>query len=91
MVDRSVKKKVSHIVVTSSEDEIPLWCHYCSFLTATAVDVDSQSRSGCCSKCEDIWVRPDPDRWKSGWRPSQEQIKIEVSTRSGVLCDLRDI
>ena len=82
--DRLFIKRDGYYVIKPKfvSEQIPLACEICGFLFRTNDDETSYGEFGCCSKCALRWAHPDRDRWKTGWRPSQEQIVDDVSTRS---------
>ena len=57
-----------------SEDKVPLDCPVCSLSMRDQQDIVSYSFYGCCSDCKVTWAEPNIDKWKEGWRPSEEKI-----------------
>lgn len=60
---------------------VPLSCPVCLTLYRTKNDEESHLNYECCDYCSMAWARRDIVRWKSGWRPSKEEVECEVSRR----------
>lgn len=60
---------------------IPLACPVCNHLLRTSDDEAHYLRFECCNRCADRWAYPHQDRWSRGWRPSDEEVADDVSTR----------
>lgn len=65
-------------------NEIPLSCPICGSLLRTNDDEQSISEFGCCDRCAMRWVHPDRERWKNGWRPSEQDVNAELMDRPGL-------
>ena len=52
----------------------PLSCPLCHILFADKDDVISWHQYECCSVCRDFFMYPNQKKWKTGWRPSEEEI-----------------
>ena len=70
------------------KDIMPLFCEVCGFRFANKEDEKSYEKFKCCSPCADFWAYSNKEKWKNGWRPSAEQVKLVVEKRSIVNPDL---
>jgi hypothetical protein len=55
-------------------DAMPLFCPMCKSIMRTVYDEDAHRKFQCCDSCSNTWVYPNLDRWKSGWRPTSEEM-----------------
>ena len=63
---------------------VPVWCPICSYIMKGKSTV-TYYKSGCCVNCYIEFVEDREERWKNGWRPTQEHVqsfrkKLEEST-----------
>jgi len=58
---------------------VPIFCPMCATMMKSFYDESAFDKFRCCDKCASAWVYPDLDRWKSGWRPSEEDVKDRIS------------
>jgi len=63
---------------------VPLACPICKLVMRDSDDARSFSDNECCSWCEMKWLEPNRPAWRSGWRPSQEQVDEEVQRRQSL-------
>lgn len=86
MPDYRIEKHQGFVVIdrTSSTKRVPLACPICSRLLRSVDDAEAIDELDCCFACAMRWAHPDRKRWASGWRPSQEQIKEDLSCRPGI-------
>ena len=56
------------------EDKVPLDCPVCNLSMRDQQDIMAYTSYECCSECKLVWVDSNLDRWKNGWRPSEEKI-----------------
>ena len=63
--------------INSSIDEFktPIHCPYCKHIMRLDIDAISYRKFSCCSKCRIYFIEGQRQRWESGWRPSEEDIK----------------
>jgi hypothetical protein len=59
----------------------PLFCPICENIMNTSYDDESWNKFECCDECSNHWVYPDMKRWKSGWRPSGEEVSDKKKRR----------
>lgn len=53
---------------------VPIWCPMCKLpMKGTKSDV-KYYQYGCCMTCFIQFIEDREERWKSGWRPTQEEI-----------------
>ena len=60
---------------TIDESKTPFFCPICSLPMLVDVDRKQYTRHKCCHKCSTYFVEGREDRWKSGWRPNDEDMK----------------
>ena len=77
--DRLIAKHPSgfHVIrpVDSSESVQPIFCPHCEHIMRSEYDDDAYNKFNCCDSCAASWVYPNLEKWKSGWRPTAEQIR----------------
>jgi hypothetical protein len=54
------------------ELRVPAWCPVCEVVLH---NVDTYYDWGCCKLCYIEFVEHREERWKSGWRPTDEQVQ----------------
>lgn len=77
-------KKIDFIFVdkrTDPAEGIPMFCSICNFALRTYEDRTSFEEKKCCYKCGITFADSRLDEWKSGWRPSNEDVKKEIEKR----------
>lgn len=65
----------------NSADPVPLFCVVCGLPNLTPDDVISHRHDGCCLSCSIRWVDLNREKWKEGWRPTSEEVNLDVSRR----------
>jgi len=58
----------------SNKKVAPLSCPLCDILFADKHDVVVWHQYGCCSVCRDFFMYPNQEKWKTGWRPSKNEV-----------------
>ena len=58
----------------SYKDKVPLDCPVCELTIRDQEDIMSYTTHECCSECKMVWAEPNYDKWKEGWRPTDEKI-----------------
>ena len=53
---------------------VPVWCPVCQSLMK-GKSTNTFYSWGCCVHCHIQFVESREERWKSGWRPSTEEIE----------------
>lgn len=85
--DRLKREDESGFTVIVPKDTghvIPFACPVCDMLLSTSEDSEYFRSKCCCYKCGLKWADQDITKWKSGWRPSQEEIDAEVVARQAI-------
>jgi hypothetical protein len=57
---------------------VPIFCPICDTMMKGQRSTYSYYNYGCCVGCEIYFLEGRPDaiaRWKSGWRPSAEELR----------------
>lgn len=84
--NRKIKFNKTYAVILPEEHSgingIPLFCEVCKIRYGHKDDEISHEKFGCCTSCADTWAYSNAEKWKSGWRPTEEMIKIIVDKRS---------
>lgn len=81
--ERLIAKRDGYFVIKPKEEinVTPLACLICESLYRSKEDEYSHSEFGCCEKCAMKWAHPDRTRWHSGYRPTKEEVELEVLNR----------
>lgn len=77
-------KKIDFVFVdkrTDQTDGIPMWCPVCTFAIRTQEDRISFGQKSCCYKCALAFADSRLPEWKTGWRPSHEEVQKEIEKR----------
>jgi hypothetical protein len=61
---------------------VPLSCSLCESLYRTRDDELAHHEFGACYPCAMKWAHPNRKRWAEGFRPSKEDIIIDVESRT---------
>jgi len=77
------KAELGYWLVKPAEatDRIPLECPVCRYLLRDQRDTNSYRIHECCNECAMIWAEPNRREWSKGWRPSLEDIELELIKR----------
>ena len=68
----------------------PLDCPVCGYFMLTDSDTQFWNDYQCCHECGVMWAEgPNKEKWKKGWRPEAEVIKLEVERRSKIVPRLK--
>ena len=62
-------------------ERVPLDCPVCRYLLRDQRDTNSYRIHKCCTECAMIWAEPNQEGWSIGWRPSHEDVEIELIKR----------
>jgi hypothetical protein len=65
-----------------SDKSIPLFCSICESLLRSREDEEAIIEFSCCHLCALAWAHSRRQEWKSGWRPSQDQVTEIIAARS---------
>lgn len=78
-----VKKELATHVVIEIEGgrSCPPSCFVCDRLLRTSEDMFAIKEYDCCDACAQKWARPNKNKWKSGWRPSQNDVQEALLVR----------
>lgn len=80
-------KKIDFVFVDRRSDKnvrIPMFCPICAFALRTYEDRNYYESKKCCYKCGLTFADSREEEWKSGWRPSENDVKEEVTKRLSV-------
>jgi len=69
------------VLPQSKIDFRPLFCPVCKFAMSNYADFSSYDSLSCCDFCAKKWGERNRKKWLSGWRPSKDDIKNEISYR----------
>lgn len=50
-------------------------CEVCKYALRDDKDMKSFFEFGACTDCIDTYYYPNADKWNSGWRPSEEEVR----------------
>lgn len=53
---------------------MPLFCPVCDSNFCSTFDHESWEKFQCCDSCASVWACNNVENWKSGWRPTQEEV-----------------
>lgn len=78
-----IRKDLETHIVIDVEDgtKNPSSCHICSQLLRSADDLSAVKAFGCCDMCAQTWVRPNRERWATGWRPGLKEVENGIYDR----------
>lgn len=63
---------------------VPSFCPICELVMKGSKSTQSFYDWGCCVLCQIQWVEGREEKWRSGWRPDQEQLSRWLSTFDGL-------
>lgn len=75
--DRLIKECQGGFVVIIPDGasvSVPLACSICDHLMRSRDDESAHLEFGCCHRCALLWAHPRREAWRSGWRPSMNQV-----------------
>lgn len=81
---RKMKDYGDYVVVVPQNLEkksMPLFCEVCDVVYRSKEDKKTFEKFGCCSACADVWAYSNSEAWLRGWRPSKEQVELNVQKR----------
>ena len=84
--DRLAKRLDDEIIVIipkQMHDHIPFFCPVCEVAMNGVAGVLSYQKFACCDWCSNQWAYVNALTWKSGWRPSPNEIKRALEKRNG--------
>lgn len=59
----------------------PIFCPVCDFIMKSFYDDEAYRKFSCCDACASSWAYPHSDKWKSGWRPTKEEVMNNCKKR----------
>ena len=62
-------------------DIMPISCPVCKTMLRGIEDVREMNKLGACQECCNRWAYTNYEKWKAGWRPSVEDIELELINR----------
>ena len=75
---------INNIIVIKPKhcDEImAISCPLCGTMLRGIEDMEEMAKLNVCRQCANRWAYINYGRWQIGWRPSQEDIKIDLKNR----------
>lgn len=80
------KHDAGFVIIVPKEQErpTPLWCETCRMVMKTVDDTIYHRKYGCCFKCGMKWADQNQQKWATGWRPAEEDVKAEVEFRKSL-------
>lgn len=90
MSNRTIVRRSGHSVVFPSDcDLVEVFCPVCTFIVRSRDDEHAMRTLGCCEPCARRWAYPNLERWKDGWRPSDEEsASVERRTMAAPKLDV---
>lgn len=53
---------------------VPVFCPVCRRPMSSIYDDEVYGKLGCCDSCAGTWAYKNMKEWKSGWRPTWEDV-----------------
>ena len=66
---------------TNEGQKLELSCPVCHTMLRGMEDAKELTRLGACRQCTDCWAYVNYDNWMNGWRPSADQVGVELKKR----------
>lgn len=60
----------------------PIFCPVCHLVMRSIYDDEVYGKLGCCDECAGRWAYRDMERWKSGWRPSIQEVEKSLQMKA---------
>lgn len=60
---------------------VPLFCPICETIMLSFYDEGSFKKFECCDSCANYCVYPNMEKWKSGWRPTKQDIESKLAAK----------
>lgn len=81
--DRLIEDRDGFVIIVpvGAEPPVPLACPICDHVLHTRDDESSYAEFSCCERCARLWAHPRREAWKSGWRPTAEQVEKAEAER----------
>lgn len=81
-----LKKEYKNIKIYMNEDteNIPTFCPVCGYALRNIEDKFSYLSYKCCNSCENKWVYRNIEDWKSGKRPTNDELQNYVNEKLNV-------
>jgi len=61
-----------------------LYCGICEALLVNSQDIISSDEFNCCENCRTTWVEPRRESYLQGWRPTREEVLLEIEKRKAL-------
>ena len=84
IVEESDKFNIVSVYFENRDEFVPISCPVCEFLMRGASDSESYFKFKCCFDCNMMWAQSRRREWNSGWRPTDDEIKQEISKRKKI-------
>ena len=65
----------------SHANDMPFFCEVCEFPHDRSRDWWYYEKFSMCQECATSLVEARQEEWKTGWRPTQEQIDMYINNR----------
>lgn len=59
----------------------PIFCPICIRCMRGMYDHISYDKNKCCNFCETYFLKPNQEKWESGWRPSHDEVSKLISEK----------
>jgi hypothetical protein len=81
--DRILIEKEHYSIIKPEiiEDFVPAWCDICKDMLTSLDDEIAYQKYQCCDICAQQFARPNVERWESGWKPNEQELKEAISRR----------
>ena len=89
--NRILIEKDGYVVVYHEDNEkniIPTFCEVCNCMLRTLDDEIAYNQFKCCDDCTQQFARPNVERWQTGWRPDDSELKKAISRRSPIFINI---
>jgi hypothetical protein len=84
IIEESERFDIVTIYFKNRDGFVPISCPVCSFLMRGSSDSESYFKFKCCFDCDMKWAQSRKKDWEDGWRPTDDEIKQEISQRKKI-------
>lgn len=56
------------------EKSRPIFCPLCDHIMNSYYDEEAWKKFECCDDCANSWAYASADAWKTGWRPTKQEV-----------------
>lgn len=81
--DRLIARSEGFVIIkpADAEPSMPLCCPLCDTMMTSREDEEAYWDFTCCHFCALSWAHARREKWKDGWRPSQDEINVALKER----------